>query len=219
LVNQEGKAVAVDFQEVILWLRRLAYLDMRVFDEVRSNPGATIPGVLIVLVATFIAGLGGWLWWWLNFDIENGDIFVHSAVIGSLIAVVLWGLVWLGIVYVLLTQVFRERAYVEQLLRVMGLASAPLALMGLIFMPGLSFGIGLASLALTFGLTAVAIKSVTTADMAQVLMANFCGFFVWAAVLSLLASSSLSSVQPHAPGIFLYNATTTVADDILEPGP
>ena len=206
----------MDVNELLAWLKRLVYLDVRVFDEVRSNPSATIPGVFVVIIATFIAGLGGWLWWWLNDFPLAGDIFIHSAIIGSLIAVVLWGLVWLGIVYVMLTQVFRERAYVEQLLRVMGLAASPMALMGLIFIPGFSFGIGLASLALTFGLTGIAIKTVTTADNARVLVANALGFFVWATALSLLAASSLSSVEPHAPGIFLYNATNSIADEIFE---
>ena len=209
----------MDLREVLGWLRRLVYLDLAVFDEVRSNPSATIPGVVVVLVACFIAGLGGWLWWVMQ-DFGGGrDIFLHSALIGSLIAVVLWGLAWLGMVYLLLTQVFRQRAYVEQLLRVMGLAATPLALMGLMFVPGLSLGIGVASLALTFGLTCIAIRSVTTADNAQVLAANFAGFFVWAAVLSLLASSNLDSARPHAPGVFLYHAVTTIAGDIFELSP
>jgi hypothetical protein len=206
----------LDIREVIDWLRRLVYLDIRVFDDIRTNPGATIPGVLIVLVASLLAGLGGWFWWLINYSDLKGDIFLHSAVLGSLIAVILWGLAWLGIVYVMLTQVFRQRAYVEQLLRVMGLAASPLALMLLMFIPGLSFAIGLASLGLTFGLTAVAIKSVTTADNAQILVANALGFFVWAAALSLLASSSAASIEPHAPGIFLYNAINSVAQDVLD---
>ena len=206
----------MDPQEVILWLRRLVYLDFHVFEEVRTNPAATIPGVIIALVSLLLSGLGGWLWWWLSDFPFASDIFIHSAIIGSLIAVVLWALVWLGIVYVMLTQVFRERAYVEQLLRVMGLAASPLALMCLIFIPGLSFGIGVASLALTFGLTTIAIKTVTTADNARVLVSNALGFFVWAAALSLLASSSVSSIEPHAPGIFLYNATNSIANEIFE---
>jgi hypothetical protein len=130
--------------------------------------------------------------------------------------VVLWCLVWLGIVYVMLTQVFRERAYIEQLLRVMGLAASPLALMGLMFVPGLSFAVGVASLGATFALTTIAIKTVTTADQAQVLVSNLVGFFVWASALTLLASSNASSVQPHAPGIFLYNTTTSITADILD---
>jgi hypothetical protein len=208
----------VDVKQVVEWLRRLANLDARVFEEVRTNPGATIPGVLIVTVATFIAGLGGWLWWMVQDLGNSGDILVHSALVGSAIAVVLWGLVWLGLVYVILTQVFRERAYVEQLLRVMGLAAAPLALMGLMFIAPIAFGIGLAALALTFGLTNVGIQTVTTANPLRVLFANFCGFTVWACVLTLLASASFSRLEPHGPGIFLYNATTELTQDLIELG-
>ncbi len=215
----------MDFREISSWLQRLVYLDSRVFEDIRSNPAATIPGLFIVTVAMLLGGLGGWLWWVLQdfgqssagytYSITSKDILVHSGLIGSAIAVVLWGLVWMGIVYFMLTQIFRQRAYVEQLLRVMGLAAAPLALMGLMFLPGilpsglgvdgLSFGIGLAALALTFGLTGIAISSVTTADPAQVLVANATGFLVWAAVLSLLAGSGS---EPNAPGIFLYDTTT-----------
>jgi hypothetical protein len=204
-----------DMQEVVAWLRRLANLDIRVFDEIRTNPTATIPGVLIATVALFLAGLGGWLWWVVQDYGRSQDILVNSALIGSLLAVVLWALVWLGIVYVMLTQVFRERAYVEQLLRVMGLAAAPLGLMFLMFIPGLSLAIGLASLALTVGLTNIAINSVTTADPARVLVSNLLGFFVWSAVLTLLASSSATNVEPHAPGIFLYHAITSITGDLL----
>ena len=152
-------------QQIIEWLRRLVSFDTRVFEEVRSNPSATIPGLAFVTIAIFLSGLGGFLWWVVeDFQFaERRDILIHSTLIGSLIAIVLWGLAWLGIVYVMLTQVFRERAYVEQLLRVMGLAATPLALSGLMFIPEISLGIGLTSLALTFGLTGIAIQSVTTA--------------------------------------------------------
>lgn len=207
-----------DIQEVVAWLRRLANLDTRVFDEIRTNPTATIPGVLVAASAIFISGLGGWLWWVIEDFGRSEDILVNSALIGSLLGVVLWGLVWLGIVYVMLTQVFRERAYVEQLLRVMGLAASPLALMGLMFIPGLSLAIGLASLALTFGLTNVAISRVTTADEARVLVANGIGFFVWCAALTLLASASATNVEPHAPGIFLFNSVTSITGDLLSLG-
>jgi cell division protein FtsX len=108
----------LDVQQLAAWLKRLIYLDTRVFEEVRSNPTATLPSFIVVSVAMFLAGLGGWLWWVLQDFGSNSDILVHSAFIGSVLAIVLWG-VWLIIVYFLLTQVFRQRAYLEQLLRVM----------------------------------------------------------------------------------------------------
>jgi hypothetical protein len=205
----------VDMQEVVAWLRRLANLDTRVFDEIRTNPTATVPGVLIATVAIFLSGLGGWLWWVLQDYGRSQDILVNSALIGSLLAVALWAIGWLGVVYFMLTQIFRERAYVEQLLRVMGLAAAPLGFMLFMFIPGFSLAIGLASLALTFGLTNIAITSVTTAAPGRILIANLAGFFVWSAALTLLASASVSSVEPHAPGIFLYNAITSITGDLL----
>jgi hypothetical protein len=203
-------------QEIVAWLRRLANLDTRVFDEVRTNPTATIPGFLVAAVSIFIAGLGGWLWWVVNDYGQSGDILIHSALIGSLLAIVLWGF-WLLTVYVTLTTIFRERAYVEQLLRVMGLAACPLALMGFMFIPFISLGIGLASLALTFGLTNIAIRSVTTADPARVLVANLLGFSLWACALTLFASAGATSVEPHAPGVFLFNTITSIAKDLINP--
>jgi len=203
---------------VVTWLKRLANLDMGVFDEVRNNPGATIPGVLVATVAMLIAGVGGWLWWVVkdypaqdDSPLPATDVLVHSGLIGAALATVLWCFIWLLIVYVMLTQVFRARAYVEQLLRVMGLAAAPMALMGLMFIPGISLAIGVTALALTVALTNIAIKSVTTADNAQVLAANLFGFFVWCAALTLLASA----VEPHAPGVFLFNSISRVADNVL----
>jgi hypothetical protein len=201
----------VDLQQVVAWLKRLGNLDMRVFDEIRTNPTATIPGATIAFISILLAGFGGWLWWLLKDYPDQIDILVNSALIGSVLGFVLWG-VWLMIVYVILTQVFRERAYVEQLLRVMGLAAAPIALMGFMFIPGISFAIGIAALGLAVGLTNFAIKSVTTADQAQVLVANLLGFFVWCAGLTLLASA----VEPHAPGIFLFESISRSATDILK---
>lgn len=204
--------MALDAQTILAWLRRLAALDTKVFDDVRNNPAATIPAVAVAGASVFLSGLGGWLWWTLTQDYgDSGDAFVKSAIVGSLIGVGLWGLVWIGVVYVMLTQVFRERAFLEQLMRVMGLAMSPLSLTLLMVVPGISLGIGVAALALTFGLTNIAIQRATTADAARVLVANAAGFAVWAAVLSLLVTAD----NPLAPGVFLYNAP---ADAIGDPG-
>ncbi len=202
-------------QEVLAWLRRLARLDTGVFDEIRTNPTATIPGVLVATIAIFLSGLGGWLWWVVEDYPRSEDVLVNSALIGSMLAVALWAVGWLGVVYFMLTQIFRERADVEQLFRVMGLAAAPLGLMVLMFIPLVSLSIGLASLVLAFGLTNIAISSVTTANPARVLVSNLAGFFVWAAALTLLASASASSVEPHAPGIFLYNSITSISSELF----
>jgi hypothetical protein len=208
----------LDLQVVITRLKRLANLDLTVFEEVRNDSTATLSGVLIAACALFLSGIGGWLWWVIkdyptadDSPLPANDILVHSAFIGSVLATVLWGFLWLFVAYIMLTQVFHQRAYVEQLLRVMGLAAAPIALMGLMFVPGASLAIGISALALAFALTNVAIKSVTTAPDAEVLVANLAGFLVWCAALSLLATAT----EPHAPGVFLFNSISRIADDIL----
>ena len=202
--------MAVNAQTIVVWLRRLIALDTKVFDDVKNSPNATIPAVIVAAAATFIAGIGGWLWWIVRDYGHAGDVLFKSAVLGSLFSIALWAL-WLGLVYVMLSQVFRERVYLEQLLRVMGLAATPLALMGLMFIPGLDFGIALASIGLLFGLTGIAIQSVTTADPARVLVSNLVGFTVWSCALTLLVSSS----NAYAPGIFLFNAP---ADSVSDQG-
>src|SRR5438876_345705 len=119
--------LAVDPETILGWLRRIVAFDGKVFDDVGSNPTATLPAVTVAVFSFFLSGLGGWLWW----SIPQGyggksTVFLDSAVIGSLIAIALWGVVWVGLVYFFLTQFFRQRVFLEQLLRVMGLATAPL---------------------------------------------------------------------------------------------
>jgi hypothetical protein len=106
----------------------------------------------------------------------------------------------------MLTQVFRARADLNELVRVMGFAMLPLALSVILFIPGLDFGIGVASLAILFGLTQIAMQSATDAPAGQVLAANGAGFAVWAIVLGLLVSDS----HAYAPGFFLLDSGVEV---------
>jgi hypothetical protein len=156
---------------------------------------------VVAAAAAFAAGLGGWLWWIQEAEFDEGKVFVQSVIMGSLFAIGLW-IVWLFVAYVLLTQVFRERADLQQLIRTMGMAAAPLGLSLLLLIPGINFGIGLASIALFFGLSNIAIQSVTTAEPAKVLTANAAGFAVWAIVLTLLVDNRTYL----APGIFITTA-------------
>ena len=191
-----------DMQGMMNRLMRLARLDTTVFDEVRLDPGATVPAVVVAVVATLLAGVGGWLWWTMTQGYgDGGKVFVQSLILGSIFSIALW-VAWLLIVYVLLTQVFKAQADMMQLVRTMGLAAAPLALSVLMFIPGLDFGIGLASLALFFGLTTIAVQATTTASPGAVLVANVAGFAVWAIVLGLLITGSAF----FAPGFFLMGA-------------
>ena len=194
------QAGGMDVNVLMQRLKRLVMLDTSVFDEVRTDPNSTIPAIVVAIVATLLSGLGGWLWWTFAGLPESGKVFVQSFVIGSILAIVLWG-VFVAITYVMLTQVFRARADVNELIRVMGFATAPLALSLLMFIPGLDFGIALTSIALFFGATVIAAQTATDAPAGRVLVSCAAGFAVWAVILGLLTTAS----HGYAPGIFIMD--------------
>jgi len=202
-----------DFAILSRRLQRLVLLDTSIFEEVRQDPTATLPAVFVVAISTVLAGLGGWIWWITEDYGDAGKVFVQSVVLGSVFSVALW-IVWLLVAWVILSQLFREEADWQQMLRTMGMAAAPLALSIGMFIPGIDFGVGLASVALFFGLTTIAIQAVTPANPARVLVANLAGFAVWAIVLGLLATSD----SFLAPGIFLFDAVSEGLGDVLDLG-
>jgi len=203
--------MGVDPQTILDWLRRLAALDGRVFDDLRGNPTATLPAMVLATISFFLSGLGGWLWWAVPQGYsDKGTVLVDSTIFGSMIGITLWGVVWVGLVYFLLARVFHEHVFLEQLLRVMGLATAPLMLALLMVIPHIAFAAGLVSLALTFALSNLAIQSVTTADPMRVLLANFAGFAVWAGLLTLLVSGN----HVYAPGFFVYVFPANTVGDL-----
>lgn len=200
------QAGGMDVNSLMQRVRRLAMLDTTVFDEVRTDANSTIPAMIVAAVSMLLFGLGGWLWWIFNGpDYEGyvtaGDIFLKSFIIGSILAIVLWG-VALGITYVVLTQLFRARADINELVRVMGFAAAPLALGLFLFVPVADFGIGLTVLALFFGTNVLAVQSATDAPGGKVLVSVIAGFAVWAIVLSLFVSED----NIYAPGFFIFDS-------------
>jgi hypothetical protein len=196
MVSQTG---GMDVNAIVMRLRRLAMLDTSVFDEVRTDAASTLPAILIVVVATLLSGLGGWLWWIFGGYSDAGTILSKSAVIGTIVSVVLW-FVWLGIVYVMLGQVFRARVDAQELVRVMGFAAAPLALGLLMCIHKLDYGIGIAVLGILFGTTQIAVQSATDAPAGKALAANAAGFAVWVIVLNLLVTRD----NILAPGVFIF---------------
>jgi hypothetical protein len=198
----------LDFAILVDRLQRLVRLDTSIFDEVRQDPAATVPAALVLVVSTVLAGLGGWFWWMMQDFADSGQVFVQSVILGSVFSVALW-IVWLLVAWVILTQLFRDDADWQEMLRTMGMATAPLALSVAIFIPGIDLGVGLASVALFFGLTTIAIQAVTPASAARVLAANLAGFAVWAIVLGLLVTSD----NYLAPGVFLFDAPSEALSD------
>ena len=71
-------------------LQRLVRLDTSVFDEVRQDVAATTPAVLVIVISTFLSGIGGWLWWLVKDFGDSGDVFIESVVLGSVFSIALW---------------------------------------------------------------------------------------------------------------------------------
>jgi len=200
------KMSQADMQSLMSRLMRLIRLDTTVFDEVRLDASTTLPSLIVAAVSIFLSGIGGWLWWVIasDFNTGSGDILLKSAVLGSVFAFGLW-IAWVLITYVLLTQMFRAQADIQQLMRTMGMAMVPLALTVLMLVPEVSFGIGVAAIALTFGLSTMAVQAATNASPAQVLIANIAGLAVWAVVLTILAGDLVSrDINIYAPGVFIF---------------
>lgn len=203
------RAGGMDMNNLGQRLRRLATLDTTVFDEVRMDTASTVPAVVVVVLATVMAGIGGWFWWRLADFPASGKVFLQSVVVGTIISVAIW-FVWVATTYVVLTQLFRARADLQELIRVMGFASAPFALMLLMFIPGIDFGVALLAIALFFGTTVIAVQSATDAPAGRALVATAAGFAVWAIVLGLITNSS----KTWAPGIFVLDRPIDALRDI-----
>jgi hypothetical protein len=186
-------------------VRRLAMLDTTVFDEVRMDRTATVPAIIVAVASIFIFGIGGWLWWIFNgYDSSGlpstGDILLKSVIFGTILGTLFWA-AWVGITYVLLSQVFRARVDLNDLIRVMGFAAAPLAVGILMFIPSLELAIGITALALMFATTVIAVQSVTDAAAGKVLAASGAGFLLFTIMLALFVGEE----NAYAPGVFIFD--------------
>jgi hypothetical protein len=180
-------------------LMRLARLDTSVFEEMRDDPQGTIPAIGIGLVSFFIAGLGGWFWLLMLSFPSKARAFFESAVIGSVFATAMW-VVWIAVAYLLLVNVFHYVGNLERCIRACGLAAVPAALTLFMFVPGVNFAVGLASIALVLLLMDIGIQVSFEAQPGHVIVATFAGFLVFAGVLSV----AVTRTDWFAPGVFLF---------------
>ena len=205
-----SQAGGMDIDILVQRLRRMVTLDTTVFDEVRTDRTSTVPALVVAVLSTLVFGLGGWLWWVFADIPDKGKMFVQSLVFGSILSLLFW-FIWIAITYVLLTQVFRARADLNELIRLMGFATVPLALGLLMFIPEVDWGVGLLAVALFFGLTTIAVQSATDAPAGRALAANAAGFAIWAIVLGILVTAR----HAWAPGFFVLDRGSDYLRDIF----
>jgi hypothetical protein len=198
------------FQNLGSWLLRLAKLDLTVFDDIKDEAAATVPAIAVVVAATVLAGLGSWLWWIQQdfapgVDQKNLEVFFKSLVLGGIFQSALWFL-WVYISAMVLTRGLGASADINQMVRTMGLAFAPMAISVLMVIRLLTVPFGVIAIAGTLLLSHVAIQATTTAESRHVVLANITGFVVFAVVLGILANiSEVYSWGGLAPGLFFFN--------------
>jgi branched-subunit amino acid transport protein AzlD len=194
------------FQNVGNWLARLARLDLTVFDDVKDDAAATAPALAVMLVASFAAGFGSWLWWiTLDFhgvSAKNGEALLKTLIMGGILQAALW-LLWVYIAAMLLSRIFGAGADLNRLIRTMGLAFAPMVITILMVIDILAVPFAVIALGATLLLSNAAIQASTDAEPRQVILSNLAGFLVFAIVLGLLGNvAQIHDLGGIAPGIF-----------------
>jgi hypothetical protein len=202
-------------ESVINTMRGFLRLDASAIEEVRANAALTVPAVVVAAAAIVVSGVGGFLSYTIGYPdhdplLSDGDFFLKSAVLGSLLGTVLW-LVGTGVTIVIMRSMLKLEVRPEEILRVAGFAATPLALGFFIFIPGIDFGIGVLSAALLLAFTTLAIHKAFDVPTERALVAVTPGFAVWALVLPLLATSD----NPLAPGVFVFDWSQDFLADIV----
>lgn len=179
-------------------LQRLVRLDLRVLDELRSDPGATVPAIVCAVVGMLGLGLGGWFWWLISGLGDAGPVFIKTVILGSAFGLAAW-LVWLIVAYLALRRLSQVTLPIDQLLRLGGVATAPLILGLAMAIPAISFGVGLVALAAWVTAMQIAVERTVGRGGGDVWVANLAGFGAWLVIMSLLASGA----NQLGPGPFL----------------
>lgn len=188
----------MDPQLVMSRVVRCMLLDRDTYDEVRTDEAETLSSLLVVLIASYAAGLGGLIW---TFTVasyaDHIRFFIRSFLVGSAIQAIVF-LLWVLVTSLVLTNVFRVSTNYTQLLRVMGFAFAPVALQAIIFIPAFDQPIGIIALAATLFVTTYAVQVSTMATPGQAFVASLLGFALFCLILGLLGHGATDL----APGIF-----------------
>src|SRR3990172_5189208 len=199
-----------NLQSVSGWLGRLIRLDLTVFDEVRSDPSANPGAIIVVFVASVLAGIGSWLWAVQWHGVEATEVFVKSLVIGSIIQTIVW-FIWVYLVYQVLARAYGARTDFFELIRTMGFAFAPVGISVLIAINSFAVPFGVAALAGAALSSYFAIQASSDADARQTLVANFVGFLTFVVVMGVFAnvaevgSQGGAKVGGLAPGLLFFD--------------
>ncbi len=190
------------------WLVRLARFDYTAFDEIRADASATTSAVLIVVFASFLAGIGSWLWVIFSPDligVDKTDVLIRSTLLGFMVQTMGWFL-WVYIVHWLLNHMYHASSNYLELARVMGFAFFPVALSILIAIGGLAVPIGIIAFGWTLLLSSVAVQSATDAEAPAAMTATLVGFAGFMIFMGGFANvMEVGRLGGLAPGILFFS--------------
>ena len=194
-----------NLQNVSGWLGRLLRLDLSAFDEIRSDPSATLGAIAVVFGASLLAGVGSWLWAVQTDGVDASEVLVKSLVVGSVLQTLGW-FFWVYFAYMVLARGYGARTEFASLVRTMGFAFAPSAVSVLVAITAFAVPFGVTALAATVLLTHFAIQASSSADPRQSFVANIVGFLLFAVVMGALSNLfEVTNVGGLAPGLFFFS--------------
>lgn len=199
---------STNVQTVGGWVGRLLRLDFSAFDEIRSEPSATMGALIVVFGASVLAGIGSWLWALQSSDlrgVDGAEVFIKSLLLGSIIQTFVW-LLWVYLVYQVLARGYAARTDFAELTRTMGFAFTPVALSVLIAIRGVAIPFGIIAFVMAVLFTNAAIQHASDVEAREATMANISGFAAFAIVMGAFANIlEVGTFGGLAPGIFFFS--------------
>jgi hypothetical protein len=193
---------------VIARIRRALLLDPTAYEETRDDNSFTIVSLGAAFLAVLLGAIGAWLWAETVLEATPDSWFVDTVILGTIFLVILW-LIGVGVMYLILAQLYGEQITPDGLLRVATLGHIPFALSLLVFIPWFGFGFAMFAIAATFFYTNFAIRSAyPEIDALRVVLAVLAGFAIWLFILPVLTSDG----DAFAPGPFVYEWSADVVE-------
>ncbi len=155
---------------------RLIKLDFSAFREIESDPAATSQAAIIVAVTSFISALGS----------MAGAERPFMAFLGSLVMGIVGWIVWSIVTYVVGKSLFKGGGTLDQMLRVLGYASAPKILGVLAFIPCLGWLAALAGAIISLIAGVMAIKEALDVELGTAVVVVIIGWIAMAIVSAII---------------------------------
>ena len=177
-------------------------LEPAAYEEVRDDTQFTFVSIGAAAVAVLLAAIGAWLFGETVLDPAPGLGFADTVIFGTIFTIVLF-LIGVAVIYLTLSQVFGEATTPDALVRVVTLTHLPYGLGLFVFIPQIGFAFGLASIAATFYYTVFGIRSAyPNVDNLRAMITVLLGFAVWAILIPVISDYPDNN---WVTGVFVYS--------------